>query len=244
MRMPNADQLKSLGDFIRDARQSKGWTLKHLSDVSGVGYSYTSNIERGYVNRNRGPVTPSDDILSALSTALGLPLVKMHEMLGRAAQTVKPSGPGPQEVLDSIKRILSEPEDYLRRIGADADTSDIYNLPLSPLKASAGDLKTFRDAGQEYETLREVMPQQTRAIQVVGDCMAPFYQDGDIVVVRETPFAENGQKVIALVDDDCLSCKVFRANGTNYLEPINGEGRITGERFRIIGVIVKLIRDA
>lgn len=247
VRMPNASQLKHLGSVVRDIRQSKGWTLKQLSDVSGVGYSYASNIERGYVNPARGPVTPSDDILYLLAKALDIPISTLHGALGRVADSPgpasKPPAPDAQQVLNSIKRILAEPEDYLRRIGEDADVSDTYSTPLSPLRASAGDLRAVREVGQDYETVRDAMPHQTRAIRVTGECMAPFYQDGDIVIVRETPFAENGQQVIALVDDECLSCKIFRANGTNYLEPVNGEGRISGERFRIIGVIVKLIRD-
>lgn len=244
--MPNAHQLKQLGQLIRDARRSHEWTLKQLSEKSGVGYSYCSNIERGYVNPKRGPVTPSDDTLFALAKTLDLPTSRIHAMLGRSDDwnPVDDSRPQAELVLETIKKLLSEPEDYLRRIGEDVDMKPLYSTPLSPLRATAGDMVRGGDSGCDYDTIGDVMPHQTRGIRVTGDCMAPYYQDGDILLVRETPFAENGQKVIALVDGDALSCKVFRSSGEKYLEPVNGEGRISAERFRIIGVVATLIRDA
>ena len=244
--MPNTHQLKQLGMLFREARQEREWTLRQLSEKSGVGYSYCSNIERGYVNPNRGPVTPSDDILFALAKTLDLPLSKIHATLGRLDDREPQDETRPQAelVLETIKKLLSEPEDYLKRIGDDVDMKPLYLVPLSPLRATAGDLCRVAEGGNDYDTIGDVMPHQTRGIRVIGDCMAPFYQNGDILLVRETPFAENGKKVIALVDGESLSCKTFRANGEKYLEPVNGEGRISADRFRIIGVIVTLIRDA
>jgi len=81
--MPNTVQLKRLGQIVREARQQRKWTLQELADHSRVGHSYLSNIERGYVNPNRGPVTPSDDILTAISQSLDIPLSTMHTALGR-----------------------------------------------------------------------------------------------------------------------------------------------------------------
>lgn len=81
--MPNTIQLKRPGQIVREARQQKKWTLQELADNSRVGHSYLSNIERGYVNPNRGPVTPSDDILAAISQTLDIPLTAMHTALGR-----------------------------------------------------------------------------------------------------------------------------------------------------------------
>ncbi len=81
--MPTAKQLKHLGQFIRKSREDKGWTLKDLHEKSGIGYSYVSNIERGYINPKRGPVTPSDDVLTQIAETLGVSAGKLHSVLGR-----------------------------------------------------------------------------------------------------------------------------------------------------------------
>jgi transcriptional regulator with XRE-family HTH domain len=81
--MPSVEQLKRLGDLVREARKSKSWTLDETALNSGVGRSWVSNIERAYVNPKRGPVTPSDDVLYRLSKSLDIPFESMHVALGR-----------------------------------------------------------------------------------------------------------------------------------------------------------------
>lgn len=141
-------------------------------------------------------------------------------------------------------RRLAQPvaEDPLSRVGPDVDLSAISGIRLSPFLASAGDGFQPPDPGTFEETFESVLPGQVRAIRVQGDCMAPLYQDGDVVFVREQGNAENGNKVVAMVDDDKLFCKVYRTNGEAYLEPKNGEGKVPASRFRIIGVIVGVFR--
>lgn len=132
--------------------------------------------------------------------------------------------------------------DRLSRIGPDVDISAIAGIRLSPFLASAGDGFQPPDPGTFEETFESILPGQVRAIRVQGDCMAPLYADGDIVFVREQGNAENGNKVIAMVDEDKLFCKIYRTNGEAYLEPKNGEGKVLASRFRIIGVIVGVFR--
>ncbi len=72
--------------------------------------------------------------------------------------------------------------------------------------------------------------------------MLPFYENGDVLLVRETDAAEPGDKVIALVDGSGITCKIYGRNGNPWLEPTNGESRIEYNRFRIIGIVDALIR--
>ena len=81
--MPSPSQLKALGSVVKEARIGRGWTQKQLETASGIGNNYISNIERGYVNPKRGPVTPSDDVMNALSKALGISASDLHAALGR-----------------------------------------------------------------------------------------------------------------------------------------------------------------
>lgn len=61
--MPEGDFSK-LGNAMRNARKSRGFTQERLSDVSGVSVRHMAKIEKGVIN-------PSFDILEKLITALG-----------------------------------------------------------------------------------------------------------------------------------------------------------------------------
>ena len=81
--MATHNHLKALGKALRARRLTLGLKLREVEERSGVGLEYLSNIERGYVNPKRGPVTPSDDVLTRIASALGIPLRELHAALGR-----------------------------------------------------------------------------------------------------------------------------------------------------------------
>lgn len=58
------DDLTRLGNAMRSARKSRGFTQERLSDVSDVSVRHIAKIEKGDVN-------PSFDIMEKLITALG-----------------------------------------------------------------------------------------------------------------------------------------------------------------------------
>ena len=58
------DDFSKLGNAMRNARKSRGFTQERLSDVSGVSVRHIAKIEKGIIN-------PSFDILEKLITALG-----------------------------------------------------------------------------------------------------------------------------------------------------------------------------
>lgn len=61
--MPEGDFTR-LGNAMRNARKSRGFTQERLSDTSGVSVRHIAKIEKGAIN-------PSFDILEKLITALG-----------------------------------------------------------------------------------------------------------------------------------------------------------------------------
>jgi hypothetical protein len=144
--------------------------------------------------------------------------------------------------LSGLPAVGDQGEDPLSRIGPDADIAGLGQIPLADFPASAGAGSMVPDTEVEQNTLESELPGELRAIRVVGECMEPRYCDGDILLIREQKHAENGQRVIALVDDDTLNCKVYRTNGEAYLEPTNGEGRIPAHRFKIVGVVAAVLR--
>lgn len=84
------------------------------------------------------------------------------------------------------------------------------------------------------------------ALRVCGDSMdRAGINDGDLVLVRQQPVADSGEKVVALIDDEA-TVKVFRPGPESIvLEPRSSNPRhrpIVVERdFRIQGVVVATI---
>lgn len=138
--------------------------------------------------------------------------------------------------------VLDE-DDPLRGIGGAVDLDLLARIPLAPGSVSANLLRVQEPLDAPALSLGEALPGGVRAIRVEGDCMQPFYQSGDVLLVRESDGAQNGDKVIALVDWGGITCKLLRENGgPRYLEPTNGDGKITADRFRILGIVVGFFR--
>lgn len=85
------------------------------------------------------------------------------------------------------------------------------------------------------------------ALEVKGDSMIDAgINDGDVVVIRETSTADNGDIVVALVEDEEATLKRFRRNGSAIaLEAANPayETRVyRDDQVKVQGKLVGLIR--
>jgi len=86
------------------------------------------------------------------------------------------------------------------------------------------------------------------ALEVRGDSMIEAgINDGDIVVIRETQNASNGDIVVALVEDQEATLKRFRQNGSTIsLEPANAAMSpqvYRDDQVKVQGRLVGLIRN-
>lgn len=86
------------------------------------------------------------------------------------------------------------------------------------------------------------------ALEVKGDSMIDLgINDGDVVIIRETRTADNGDIVVALVEDSEATLKRFRRqNGMIALEAANPayETRVLREdQVKVQGRLVGLIRS-
>ena len=68
--------------------------------------------------------------------------------------------------------------------------------------------------------------------------------DGDIAIVRRTPVADNGDIVVAMIDDEATVKRFYRESGYVRLQPENPafEPIITTEVV-ILGKVVMLMRS-
>ena len=83
------------------------------------------------------------------------------------------------------------------------------------------------------------------ALHVRGESMINAgILDGDIVVVRRTPTAENGDIVVALVEDEATVKRFYKEKGHFRLQPENDEMEpIIVDSVSILGRVISLIRE-
>jgi repressor LexA len=86
------------------------------------------------------------------------------------------------------------------------------------------------------------------ALEVAGDSMVDAgILDGDTVIIRKGETAENGQIIVALVDDNEVTLKRLRRRGNSIaLEPANARYEtklFPADRVRVQGRLVALLRS-
>jgi SOS regulatory protein LexA len=82
------------------------------------------------------------------------------------------------------------------------------------------------------------------ALRVRGTSMieAGIY-DGDIVIVEQTPYAENGQIVAAMIDDEATVKRFYKEKGHYRLQPENAEMEpIIVSQVEILGRVMSSMR--
>ncbi|SCH45157.1 LexA repressor [uncultured Ruminococcus sp.] len=87
-------------------------------------------------------------------------------------------------------------------------------------------------------------PSELFALTIKGDSMinAGIF-DGDIVIVKKSPVARNGEIVVALVDDSATTKTFYKENGHFRLQPENDDYEpIIVKEVVILGKVVASIR--
>ena len=95
------------------------------------------------------------------------------------------------------------------------------------------------------------MPEQLKrgrelfALRVQGESMINAgILDGDIVIVHRTPVAENGEIVVAMVEDSATVKRFYKENGCFRLQPENDSFEpIIVDEVVLLGKVVSLIRN-
>jgi repressor LexA len=129
-----------------------------------------------------------------------------------------------------------------------AEEAAAIQLPLYGRIAAGLPIEALRDNSSQIEVpLAMIGPGEHYALEVAGDSMIEAgILDGDTVIIRKGETAENGQVVVALVDDAEVTLKRLRRRGNSVaLEPANQrhETRIfAAERVKVQGRLVALMR--
>lgn len=197
-----------------------------LRSKSGIHRLITALEERGFIRR-------------LAHRARALEIVKLPESLGGTSMM----GFEPQ-VIDGDRPDAGPPA------GARAvSTIDAFDVPVMGRIAAGVPIEAIQHATHNVAVPGAMIagPGEHYALEVKGDSMIDAgINDGDVVVIRETSTADNGDIVVALVEDQEATLKrFFRRSGSIALEAANPayETRILpDDKVKIQGRLVGLIR--
>lgn len=88
-------------------------------------------------------------------------------------------------------------------------------------------------------------PEELFALRVFGDSMINAgILDGDVVIVRKTPVAENGDIIVALIEDEATVKRFYKENNHFRLQPENDDYEpIIVNDVSVLGKVVSLLRN-
>lgn len=213
-----------------------------LRSKSGIHRLITALEERGFIRRlaHRARaleiVKLPDVMLAARSEAAKAGMGKADAAVtakGFAPRVIdgdRPDAPRPRGAMD-LTAVAAVDLPVMGRIAAGVPIEAISHASHSVAVPGA----MLSGAGAHY------------ALEVKGDSMTGIgINDGDVVVIRETQVAQNGDIVVALVDDAEATLKRYRRQGGMIaLEAANPEYEtrvLPEDRVQIQGKLVGLIR--
>jgi repressor LexA len=129
-----------------------------------------------------------------------------------------------------------------------ANDAAAVKLPLYGRIAAGLPIEALRDTSTMIDVPASLLgPGDHYALEVSGDSMIDAgILDGDTVLIRKSDVAENGQIVVALVDDQEVTLKRLRRRGNSTaLEPCNPAYKpqiLPADKVKVQGRLVGLLR--
>lgn len=211
-----------------------------LRSKSGIHRLISALEERGFVKRRH-------------HRARALEVTRMPQEQGRNAPALVASSNGaapsgaaaPTSFSPNVIR-----GDFSSRLAGvrAANEAAAIQLPLYGRIAAGLPIEALRDQGTHVEVPVALLGGgEHYALEVAGDSMVDAgILDGDTVVIRKGEVAENGQIVVALVDDAEVTLKRLRRRANSIaLEPANARHEIRifpADRVKVQGRLIALLR--
>jgi len=148
------------------------------------------------------------------------------------------------------KGFLTKDDNSARSIGLSEGTIKLVRIPLLGTIAAGQPIEAIEDK-ETIAVPQSKLPRSGEfyALRVVGNSMIDEgINDGDIVLVKQQATADNGQKVVALIDNHEATLKKFyKERGHVRLQPANKNMEPlvfrNGRDVSIQGIVLDVIRD-
>ena len=121
-----------------------------------------------------------------------------------------------------------------------------YSVPILGQVAAGIPILTVEnfDGYIEYSTEKHLDKDSLFALRVKGESMREIgIMNGDIVIVEKREYADNGEIVVAMIEDEATVKRFFKEDGRYRLQPENCEMEpIYTDNVDILGKVVALAR--
>jgi repressor LexA len=206
-----------------------------LKSKSGIHRLISALEERGYLARRH-------------HRARALDILRLPDNMQQPQVTSAAEPPEPEPAHGFSPNVIRG--DFTQRLPGVRSAGDAgaVELPMYGRIAAGLPIEALRDTTSQIEVpLALLGPGEHYGLEVAGDSMIEAgILDGDTVIILKGETAENGQIVVALVDDTEVTLKRLRRRGNSIaLEPCNErhETRIfPADRVKVQGRIVALMR--
>jgi repressor LexA len=210
----------------------------NLRSKSGIHRLISALEERGFLGRRHHraralEVLRLPDDLAARAAAI------------EAAPVAVPGGGAPPGFSPNV--IRGDFSGRLAGVRAANDAGSVQ-LPLYGRIAAGMPIEALRDSGTHVDVPMAMLGGGDHyALEVSGESMVEAgILDGDTVIIRREETAENGQIVVALVDEEEVTLKRLRRRGNSIaLEPANTSFKTQiypADKVRVQGRLVGLLR--
>jgi len=130
---------------------------------------------------------------------------------------------------------------------ADAENSaNKYEVPVIGQVAAGTPILTAEnfDGYMTFSSDKNYDPKSLFALHVKGDSMKEIgILNGDIVVVEKREYADNGEIVVAMIEDEATVKRFYKENGSYRLQPENCDMKpIYTDEVAILGKVVANVR--
>ena len=131
---------------------------------------------------------------------------------------------------------------------ANVDNHKLSTLPLLGKIAAGTPIEAIQQNDTSVDVPKEMMPiGESYALTVEGDSMInEGIHNGDTVLIKKTNIADNGEIVVALIDDNEATLKRIRKKGQSIAlesaNPIYETRILSAHRVKIQGKLIGLLR--
>lgn len=219
------------------SKEEVGKNVKRAREIrsKAIGYKYTqtmlakdAKVSQGYISDiESGRSYPSTPVANSIAELCG---VSLDFIVGKEEPGTKEKTP---EALKKIKDSVSEILDvvYLPVVG---------HIPAGKPLLVEETIETYLPYSKEYD------PERHFVLRVHGDSMKDAgILNGDLVVIRQQPTAENGQIIAIRLKDDGVTLKKFHQEADKILlKPCNKDYKPIelNENAEIIGIAVSITK--
>mgnify|MGYP001581417985 CR=1 FL=1 len=146
------------------------------------------------------------------------------------------------------KGVLIKNEHSSRGLGLPTNQQETIGIPIVGNIAAGQPIEAIENTGETIMMFKKIYENfaDHYALRVIGDSMVEDgIYNGDVVVIKKQNTAEDGQTVVAIIDDNMATLKkIYKEKNRFRLQPAN---QAVLPFFRkdveIRGVVVKIIRD-